>query len=507
MYKFKLLKAQALAFIFFSFFVGSLFCEEAVLKFGGKKGWNNLLKAKNVKIQKGRFGKEALRISSNPINFSDQTDMYISFDFNEPIEETGSYTMINNSTLRVNPERAKFGEGAGMCSLQKDKEAIRLRPLNGSFFSGKTILKSFTIEFWLYPQITESGSTILKWWSSLTKKKTTEYQNIIASIANNKMEWSFLNIWQNENSNGLSIRLLGRSNIIPEQWSHHLLTYNEETGMLEYRMNGHTEDIRYMTDTGRESSQVLNAILGAPADVLIGTNYSGLVDELKVKKTYTQPKMLWDKLALFEKYPLNGGRIESNIIDTGGKKSKAEKLVADIMKPKQTDVEFFIRCADNPFNWTDEKPEWKVVVPNKKIDGVKGRFFQLACNIYPDADGLETPILNSFTLHYDKDSLPLPPTKIIAKGEDGAVRLSWSPSVNFDTKGYLIYFGEKKGEYFAEGSPMDVGNVNSYTIRNLKNGKIYFFAIAAYDEEGAEQVGNTSKEVWSRPLKSKSIQD
>ncbi len=507
MYKFRLLKAHVLAFIFFSFFVGSLFCEEAVLEFGGKQGWNNLLSVKNMKIQKGRFAEEALRLSSSPINFSAQTDMYISFDFNEPIEETGSYTLIDNSILRVKPEKAKFGEGAGMCSLQKDKDAIRLRPIDGSFFSGNSILHSFTIEFWLYPQVTESGSTILKWWSSRTKRKTTEYQNIIASIYNNKMEWSFLNIWQDKNSKGISVRLLGRSNIIPEQWSHHLLTYDEDTGILEYRMNGHSEDIRYLTDTGRESAQVLDAALGAPSDVLIGTNYSGLIDELKLKKNYTKTNMLWDNLALFEKFPLNGGRIESNIIDTGGKKSKAEKLLADIIKPKQTDVEFFIRCADNPFNWTDEYPEWKVVVPNKKIDAVKGRFFQIACNIYPDADGLETPILSSFALHYDKDSLPLPPAKIIAKAKDGAVKLSWSPSINFDTKGYLIYFGEKKGEYFGKGSPIDVGNVTSFTVNNLRNGKIYFFAIAAYDEEGAKQVGITSKEVWARPLKSKSIQD
>ncbi len=507
MYKFKLLKAQALAFIFFSFFVGSLFCEEAVLKFGGKKGWNNLLNSKNIKTQKGKFGKEALRLSSSPVNSSTKTDMYISFDFNDPIEETGSYTVIDNSILKVSPEKAKFGEGAGMCSLQSKKEAIRLRPVAGSFFSGKTLLKSFTIEFWLYPQVTESGSTILKWWSSLIKHRTTEYQNIIASIANNKMEWSFLNIWQGKNGKGMSVRLLGRSTIIPEQWSHHLLTYDEDTGMLEYRMNGHTEDIRYLTDTGRESPQVLNAVLGAPSDVLIGTNYSGLIDELKVKKSYTRPNMIWDNLSLFEKFPLNGGRIESNIIDTGGKKSKAEKLVADIIKPKQTDVEFFIRSADNPFNWTDKYPKWKVIVPNKKIDSVKGRFFQIACNIYPDADGLKTPIVNSFALHYDKDSLPLPPTKIIARAKDGAVKLSWSPSINFDTKGYLIYYGEKKGEYFGKGSPIDVGNVTSFTINHLRNGKIYFFAIAAYDEEGGEQVGITSKEVWARPLKSKNISE
>ncbi len=506
MYKFKLSKARALAFLFFTSLVGSLFCESAILEFGGKSTWNDLISTKNIKEEAGRFGRFALRLSSAQINVTDKTDMYISFDFNEPLEETGSYTLINHSTLKVGAKRAKFGEGAGLCSLQAKKEGLRLSPVAGSFFSGNSILKSFTIEFWLKPQITENGSTILKWWSSLIKKRTTEYQNIIAGISNNKLEWSFLNIWQGLNGKGLSIDLKGRSTIIPEQWSHHLITYDENTGILEYRMNGHTEDIKYLTDTGRESSQVLPAALGAPSDVLIASNYSGLIDELKVKKTYTEPNMLWDNLSLFEKYPLNGGRIETNIIDTGGRKSIAEKIIADFIKPDQTDVEFFIRCANNPFNWTSDYPKWKTIVPNKKIEGVKGQFFQIACNIYPDADGEKTPILNSMSLLYEKDTLPLPPTKLIAKALDGAVKLSWSPSVNFDTKGYLVYYGEKKGEYFSEGSPIDVGNITECKIKNLKNGKIYFFAIASYDEENAEQIGTTSKEVWARPLKSKSIQ-
>lgn len=505
MYKFKLLKARILAFIFFSIILGSLFCEEDVLEFGGKFAWNNLSSSKNLKVQAGKFGREALRLSSSPSTFTDKTDMYISFDFDEPMEETGSYTLISHSTLKTDAKRAKFGEGSGLCSLHSGKDAVRLRPVDGSFFSGNSILKSFTIEFWLYPQITENGGTIFKWWSSLIRNRKTEYQNIISGISNNKLEWSFLNIWHDVKGNGMSVSLFGRSNIVPEQWSHHLITYDENTGCLEYRMNGHVEDIIYLTDTGRESSQILHAALGAPSDVLIATNYSGLIDELKVKRRYTEPNMIWDNKALFEKFPLNGGRLESNIIDTGGVKSKAEKLIADFIKPKQTDVEFFMRCSDNPFNWTEESPKWKTIIPNKKIDGIKGRFFQIACNLYPDADGAKTPILNSFSLVYDKDTRPLPPTKVIARALDASVKLSWSPSVNFDTKGYLVYFGEKKGEYFGEGSPIDVGNVTSCEIKNLKNGKIYFFAIAAYDEENAEQVGITSKEVWARPLRSKRI--
>ncbi len=501
MEKFKFLKSLGLNLLFSLFFTGLLFAEDAVLNFGGKYGWNNLLSSSNIQVQNGKFGHKALRLSSSAFSHKAETDAYISFDYDKPIEETGSYTLKNYSTIKTEHKKAKYGEGAGFFSTHSKSEAIKLEPKEDAFFFGNSPMNSFTIDFWLYPQTTENGSIILKWWSSLSKNKKTMYQNITASIIHNKLEWSFLNIWFNKNK-GLDLKLSGNSNIVPEQWTHHLITYNEDTGILEYRMNGKTEDIIYLTETGHENAQILDSMLGVPSPVFLGVKYSGLMDEFKITKQFTETKMPWETSALFEKFPLEGGRIETNIIEVGGKKSIAKKLDASFFKPKQTDLEFFIRAADNPFNWDDSNPEWKAILPDSEIKDVSGRFFQIACNIYPDSDGAKTPLLNSFSLHYEKDTQPFPPTKIIAKAMDGAVKLSWSPSVNFDTKGYMIFVGEKKGEYFCKDSPKDVGNVLEFKIDNLKNGKIYFFAIAAYDDE-EKTLGHLSKEVWARPLKSK----
>lgn len=492
--------------VFVSIFFGlllNIFAEDAALNFGGKFGWNNVLSSSNIKIINGKFGNSSIMLSSSPVNTSTKTDMYISFDFDEPVDEIGSYVLQEYSIMKTDSQKAKLGEGAGLCVHHSKKSAVRLKPMKDSFFAGNATLKSFTIEFWLYPHATENGNIILKWWASLIEKKKTKYQNIIASVFNNKLEWSFLNIWQAQDKTGLDIKLLGRSNLIPETWSHHLITYNDETGLLEYRMNGKTEDIIYLTKTGKENANVLYAMLGSPADVLIAPDYSGLIDELKVIKQFFEPNMPWEISSIFEKYPKAGGKVETNIIDCVGKKSEALKLNADFVKPEQTDVEFFIRSADSPFNWTASNPEWVVVRPNEKIENVTGRYFQLACSLYPDASCQNSPVVHSISLQYDKDITPLPPTKIFAKALDGSVELSWSPSVNFDAKGYLIYFGENKGEYLSPYSPIDVGNVLKYKIEKLQNGKIYFFAIASYDEDNGEHAGNFSKEVWARPLKSK----
>lgn len=490
-------------YIFFGILLVSAFGEDAVFEFGGKAGWNNLLSSSNVKIRKGKFGFDSVQLISSSVKTSAKTDMYISFDFEEPVEETGSYAVQEYSIIKTDSVKAKLGEGAGLCSTHSGKPALRLSAMPDAFFAGNAIVKSFTIEFWLYPHSAENGSIILKWWSSLIDKKQTKYQNIIASVFNNKLEWSFFNIWQDNDKNGLDVKLLSKSNLIPETWSHHLITYNDETGLLEYRMNGKTEAITYVTETGKESSRILYAVLGSPSDVLIGVNYSGFIDEVKVTDNFSEPNMPWKIASLFEKYSSAGGRIETTIIDAVGKKSAIKEVHAVFDKPEQTDVEFFMRAANTPFNWTDAYPEWQSVRVNEEIKNIAGRFFQLACNMYPDAEGKNSPLLHSISVKYEKDTEPLPPAKVFAKALDGAVRLSWSPSIHFDTKGYLVYFGEKKGEYLAEGSPIDVGNVTEYKIENLKNGKMYFFSIASYDEDNGEHTGSFSKEVWARPLKSK----
>ena len=43
------------------------------------------------------------------------------------------------------------------------------------------------------------------------------------------------------------VELKGSSKIIPDVWSYHVLSYDCETGILEYLVNGVTEDLIYIT--------------------------------------------------------------------------------------------------------------------------------------------------------------------------------------------------------------------------------------------------------------------
>jgi hypothetical protein len=64
------------------------------------------------------------------------------------------------------------------------------------------------------------------------------------------------------------------------------------------------------------------------------------------------------------------------------------------------------------------------------------------------------------------------------------VSLAWDESTSDGVIGYKIYMGEASGSYYRT---YNVGNVLTYTIRNLDPGT-YYFVCTAYDTSGNESV-------------------
>ncbi|MGH7232362.1 MAG: BACON domain-containing protein [Nitrospiraceae bacterium] len=77
----------------------------------------------------------------------------------------------------------------------------------------------------------------------------------------------------------------------------------------------------------------------------------------------------------------------------------------------------------------------------------------------------------------------IPVTLALTAPQSGVVSLSWDPNAESDLAGYKIYFGTASGSY---ASPVDVGNVTTFKLINLLRGKIYYFAVTAYDKSGNE---------------------
>ena len=61
--------------------------------------------------------------------------------------------------------------------------------------------------------------------------------------------------------------------------------------------------------------------------------------------------------------------------------------------------------------------------------------------------------------------------------------LEWDPNVEEDLAGYIVYYGTASRNYKYD---VDIGDQTSCTISGLAEGKRYYFAVTAYDEEGNE---------------------
>ncbi|MGB9700611.1 MAG: InlB B-repeat-containing protein [Thermodesulfobacteriota bacterium] len=58
------------------------------------------------------------------------------------------------------------------------------------------------------------------------------------------------------------------------------------------------------------------------------------------------------------------------------------------------------------------------------------------------------------------------------------IKIAWDPNTESDLAGYKVYYGTSSGNY---GTPINVGNVTTYTISDLTAGQTYYIAVTAYD--------------------------
>ncbi len=75
-----------------------------------------------------------------------------------------------------------------------------------------------------------------------------------------------------------------------------------------------------------------------------------------------------------------------------------------------------------------------------------------------------------------------------------AETLKWDANTETDLAGYILYQGITEGSY---ETPIDVGNVTSYTVSDLEPGMTYYFAVTAYDTGGNESGPSNEVSVYN----------
>lgn len=477
-------------------------CADGVYTFGGKNGWRDAQAITGLEKGVGRYGNECLQLKSKSSTVEQNTDLLLDFEKGEIVDRAGNYAVVSNK-LYSSSQAVRGTKSA----QSRRKGGLSLIGKEGSFFGTQGVTGSFVIDFWIKPDVVDDGEVLVNWRSSRTRLDRIDYQLFHVGFMQNHLCIVFTNIFSSAFSALEDVELKGSSVLIPGVWSRHTILFDEESGLLEYRMNGLLEDVRYITHTGHEGGVVYPAFIGVPGSLEISSEYTGYIDDFQITRSFTHIKKELDSKRMDamerSRYDSVGGVFVSKPIEvpTG---TKIEDVKAVFDTPGQTNVKLYIRGGDNYFVRNKDNPAWQIVEDGEEIKMGFVKYFQLAAELFPNGSGDVTPSLSEVQVNYSTVSPPLPPRTVSAKAGDGKVELTWSYSVDDNIGGYYIYYGTKSGEYISrvalEGdSPIDAEKQNRFTLSGLKNNNIYYFAVASYSAFDKKIVGPLSREVFARP--------
>ncbi len=442
--------------------------------------------------------------------YSPQTsaDLLLHLDHAAPTDAAGNWDVSVGRDFEIDHQRALFGGGAG--AFRGPTSSLSLFPGPSSLFAQGSHFRDFSLEFWLYPAAAENGEVVLEWQSVRKLPEGVLPQQISCVIAGGRLMWTFTGFFARPGAarpGGASetLQLRAISPLVPLVWSHHLIRFNGDTGLLEYQVDGRPEADVYATASGHEGGTVYEPAVGAASPIRLAPEYSGLVDELRLSRSFVRRPRL-------KPYGRESALVVSPVADLGYGHSRLVAIDAQFKAPGTSGVELSYRMADDWSRWRLDYPAWIPFRPGEDLpESARGRYVQVRAELFPDGSGKLSPSLSSVTLRFVQDPPPPPPARLIATPEDGAIKLRWTVVPEADLAGYLVYYGDESGQYFGTGveqgpSPIDAGNVTTITITGIPNGRLLYFAVAAYDAAAGSapggavsRAGALSEEVAARP--------
>lgn len=430
-------------------------------------------------------------------------DLYLSFDGAVPSDAAGRWSATAVGPYAPStPAEARRGSGAGVFRAPATK--LVLEPRASELFRPGDFSADFSMEFWLRPSRAENGEIVLLWKATQERGRSRLAQQITVLVQRSRLTFGFLNFFADPSGKETAFSLQAVSLLPAGRWSHHLVRFDAATGLLEHLMDGKPEAVAYATSTGRQGGSVFLPLGGSAGRMELAPNYTGFLDEFRLVNA-------WVERPALSRYDTGGGTATSPIFDLGNPNSLIARIDAQAAEPGEAAVQWEFRAADSSAGWRDSQPAWLPFVPGAALAGpdgkpIRARYLQLRLSLYPDAAGERSPRIFSVSAAYEPDLPPAPPSRLLLTPGDGSLRVEWTRAVEADVRGYVLYYGTASREYFgadaAQGpSPIWIPGRDavSYTLRGLRNGTLYFVAVAAYDGAEPPQIGEFSAESGARP--------
>lgn len=477
--------------------IETLFPLESGITIGREDGWKDIISFESVTKKRGRWGDLDLVLADAGASAREQTDLMINFDSHNFTDESAHY-YIGGEMKLVSEVETAFGKGSGL--FDGDINTLTITPRNDALFSPGIWWTDVTISFWLYPVTLGNGEVVFSWDGVRTAGEGVLHQALSCTFRNRRLLWNFTNFFVPPDRKGYSMKLYGITPLLPRRWHHHMVRFDSRSGLLEYCVDGIPEAIEYATTDNSDGGTICLPVIGniLSGNLEVGKQYTGLLDEFLIEKAFTEKPVL-------RRYEGISGRVTSGVFDLGYTGTRITCIDAVYATPDATDLYFYYRTADTLFTYTSLESEWVQFEPGDAFsEEVRGKYVQLLVEFYPDGSQTRSPSLSSITIRYEPDMPPPPPADVYAIAGNGKVTLYWKPVNFYDIMGYEIYYGNAPGHYHGTGSsggdsPVNVGNVNKYELDGLENGKLYYFAIVAYDSAEIPHRSIFSIEVSARP--------
>jgi hypothetical protein len=493
--KYKTMKYTYLLILFL--LSSTIFALNSEFNINGKSGWNEIEIWKNIEKYQGKGGYNSLGLMSSIYYADETTDLLIHFDELNVVDSSGNYAVESNIS---NTQKEKIiGQGSG--AFRGKEDSLTLYPGSGSIFAGGQILDSFSIEFWLNPSVFSERPVIISYQGTMQDSQG-EYipQKLTCIMEDRRLDWNFENFFYMDGKEN-TVELSGISPVLPGFWHHHLLRFNGETGIIEYLVDGKIEAIQYASETRSEDGTLYYPLISpsGKANLTLGWNFTGHMDEVRITRKFT-------KNPVISQFQGIKGSFISKTLELGRSYSILHKINVKHEIPKDSAIFFYYNISNNIVDMFDET-KWREFTPGELLfHNNAGRYLQVKMELETNGDEDLTPVISDIQIVYEENLQPLSPAGFHIEQGDKRVTLSWSNISEPDIKGYIIYYGTNKGNYFGtdalEGaSPLIIeGKKNtSITLNDLKNGELYHFAVAAYDSAGIEYPGKLSGEITSRP--------
>lgn len=470
--------------------------EEKRIVLGREDAWRDLARREHLVCLPGLRNTRDLFLQDDEYApAAEDTDLLLHFNEESFRDEARRYDVERGRALKAEEVRRL---GAASAGFNGDRRGVVLRPKAGALFSRRTLWGDFTLEFWLRPSLLNDGEQILGWTGSRWVGGKADPQEVRCTVRARRLVWEFQSFFGAGEAAGPAERrivLEGLTPLLPRIWHHHLLRFDGATGLLEYLVDGVPEAVAYARTPGG-SPLVPFTGEADTAPVILGRGYTGFLDELRLSRSFVTKPVL-------ARYADRAGVAESIPFDLGYTGTRLLRIEAEARAEPDSGIFYYYRLADR-LTAEDVEGEWVPVQPGQALKEARGRFVQLRLELYPDGRRAVSPQLSEVGIVYEQDLPPAPPAGLFAVAGNGRVRLQWRPVREEDVRGYLLYYGNAPGEYHGTGaaqgpSPVDVGPLPQATLEGLSNGRLYYFAVVAYDSTEPPHRSDFSKEVSARP--------